>query len=117
MSESLIKKVYERIAEQNPINAIVTVVSATIKTVNIEARVRGQPNVDDFKQAVQKYFREIARAGLGKGSYVSIAKIGALLLQSGAAQDYDSLTLNGGALNIALTSEELPALGRVVLHG
>ena len=117
VSESLIKKVYERIAEQNPINAIVTVVSATIKTINIEARVRGQPNVDDFKQAVQKYFREIARAGLGKGSYVSIAKIGALLLQSGAAQDYDSLTLNGGALNITLTSEELPALGRVVLHG
>ena len=65
----------------------------------------------------QKYFREIARAGLGKGSYVSIAKIGALLLQSGAAQDYDSLTLNGAAANISLTTEELPALGRVVLHG
>ena len=111
VSESLIKKVHERIAEQNPINAIVTVVSATIKTVNIEA------NVDDFKQAVQKYFREIARSGLGKDNYVSIAKIGALLLQSGAAQDYDQLTLNGAAANVSLTTEELPALGRVVLHG
>ena len=117
VSESLIKKVYERIAEQNPINAIVTIVSATIKTINIEASVRGQPNADDFKQAVQKYFREIARSGLGKDNYVSIAKIGALLLQSGAAQDYDSLTLNGAAANVSLTNEELPALGRVVLHG
>ena len=48
---------------------------------------------------------------------MSIAKIGALLLQSGAAQDYDSLTLNGAAANITLTTEELPALGRVVPHG
>ena len=94
-----------------------TVVSATMKVVNIEARVRGQPNADDFKQAVQRYFREIARSGLGKGIYVSIAKIGALLLQSDAAQDYDALTLNGAAANISLTTEELPALGRVVLHG
>ena len=94
-----------------------TIVSATIKTINIEARVRGQPNADDFKQAVQKYFREIARSGLGKDNYVSIAKIGALLLQSGAAQDYDSLTLNGAAANVSLTTEELPVLGRVVLHG
>lgn len=94
-----------------------TVSESLIKKVYIEARVRGQPNADEFEQAVQKYFREIARSGLGKDSYVSIAKIGALLLQSGTVQDYDRLTLNGAAVNIALTTEELPALGRVVLHG
>lgn len=116
-SETLIRRVYEHIAEQNPVNAILTVVSAQVKKIDIEARVRGQPNEEGFKDSVRRYFRQLAKTGLGQGTYVSIAKIGALLLQGNDVQDYDSLTLNGAVKNIGLTEEELPALRRVELHG
>lgn len=116
-SEALIRKVYGYISERNPINAILTVVSAAAKTIDVEARVRGQPNEEEFRRAVQKYFKRIAKAGLEQGSYVSLAKIGALLLQGNSVQDYEGLKLNGAAANVPLASAELPRLGRVVLHG
>ena len=90
---------------------------AAVKTIDVEARVRGQPNEEEFRRAVQKYFKRIAKAGLEQGSYVSLAKIGALLLQGNSVQDYEGLTLNGAAANVPLASAELPSLGRVVLHG
>ncbi|WP_298594733.1 baseplate J/gp47 family protein [uncultured Mitsuokella sp.] len=116
-SETLIKKVYDYISERNPINAILTVASAAVKAVDVEADIRGQLDEDAFRRAVQAYFKRIAKIGLDQGSYVSIAKIGALLLQDGSVQDYEGLTLNGAAANVPLESAELPHLGRVVLHG
>ena len=117
-SADLVQTVYDYIESVRPINAILTVVSATPLAVNIAANTTGSLDTEVFEAAVRKYFAELEKKSLTANTsrYVSIAKIGALLLDNGA-DDYDSLTLNGAASNVSFTENELPSLGTVVFNG
>ena len=117
-SADLVQTVYDYIESVRPINAILTVVSATPLAVNIAANTTGSLDTEAFEAAVRKYFAELEKKSLTANTsrYVSIAKIGALLLDNGA-DDYDSLTLNGAASNVSFTENELPSLGTVVFNG
>lgn len=111
-SADLVKKVYDYIEKERPIGATVTVVAATPVLVNIAAKIIGEVDETEFRKSVNAYFTEI---GFNSG-YVSIAKIGKILLECTGVKDYDNLTLDGKFENIPLTEEELPAVGGVVFE-
>ncbi|OKO91414.1 Phage-like element PBSX protein xkdT [Geobacillus proteiniphilus] len=111
----LVSQVQEYIEQVRPIGASVTVASATGKPINVSANVilasgYTLQNVQDaFAASLDEYFREIAFSM----TYVSYAKIGTLLLNTPGVIDYNGLTVNGGAANVALQDEEVPVRGGV----
>lgn len=100
-----------------PIGAQIMVSSVTSVVVNIAANVNlGAGNTlagvaAAFSSAVQAYFKDQAFSA----SYLSFAKVGALLLSVDGVLDYTGLLLNGAASNVALTDEQVPTLGTVTL--
>ena len=120
----LVKQVFDYIESVRPFNAIVTVVSATVKPINVTADVVGIVDVNSYRKAVTEYFTRLEKTSMKnysftsnrKNVYVSLAQLGAMLLDCGA-DDYDNLKLNGEMKNIPLLDEELPSLGTVSLNG
>ena len=116
-STELIQTVYDYIETVRPVGAIVTVVSATSKVIDIAADIVGVADVEAFRAEVLTYFSETERTSLASGGgQVSVARIGAILLNYGGVTDYSNLTINGSAVNIAIASEEIPVLGAVTLN-
>jgi uncharacterized phage protein gp47/JayE len=113
-SEDLIKKTFDYIEDNRPIGATLTVTSPTPKAININADVKGTYDIDKIKISINSYFKE----NIFNMSYISIAQIGKLILESndGTIKDYNNLRINNQAGNISLTDEELPAVGEVILY-
>ena len=113
----LIQSVYNHIEEVRPIGAVVTVAAAKAVPINIAATYAGVVDMAAFKTAVKSYLGKIAKAAVlnDAEAYVSIARIGALLVDAGGVTDYSSLMLNGAANNVPMAAEELPSMGEVVL--
>lgn len=111
-SVDLVRKVYDHIEAVRPIGATLTVVAATPVLVNVAAKIIGEVDETEFRKSVNAYFTEI---GFNSG-YVSIARVGKLLLECTGVKDYDDLLLNGQSENIPLTEEELPAVGGVTFE-
>ena len=107
----------EHLEVVRPIGAQVTVASVASVVVNIAANVdlaagyTLQTVTDAFSGALLAYFQEQALSS----SYLSHAKMGALLLSVPGVLDYTGLLLNGLASNVALTDEQVPTLGTVTL--
>lgn len=117
-SETLVQKVRDYIESVRPIGAVVTVISAVPKVINVAAAITGAVNEERFTLAVKNYFIQLEKnsiAGNSISNTVSIAKVGALLLDSAGADDYTALKLNGGTTNILLKEEEIASLGTVTL--
>lgn len=123
-SELLVAKVQEYIDPdsgtgegQAPVGAIVTVASATGKSISISAQVTlasgytFQAVSDDFKVVLESYRKEKAFSA----TYISQSVIGALLLATEGVVDYSELKLNGGVGNVMLNEEEVPLFGNVLL--
>ena len=118
-SEDLISRVFNYIEEVRPTGAVLTVVSAVPKQVNISATVSGTVNQENFENAVKNYFIDLEKKNIKstENLQVSVAKIGSLLLNNdgGGAEDYTDLLLNNDTINIPLTAEEIAVLGTVTL--
>ena len=116
-SEDLLKKVADYIAEQAPIGATLTVTAPTIVAINIALTVtKGTGDIEGIKKAVDNYF--ISDSFDGKT--VSYALVGKSILTNSditLVSDWDDLTINGGVENIAITYEQMPKVGKVVLNG
>ena len=118
-SDYLIQQVYEHIEEKRAIGAMLTVVSAKPKAINIEARIIGTLNEAAFYEGVTDYFKKLTNKILGsvksskRGYYVSYAQISSIIVVEGEADDHSDLLINGDKNNIALADEELPVLGTV----
>ncbi|WP_339251547.1 baseplate J/gp47 family protein [Paenibacillus sp. FSL P2-0136] len=103
---------------QAPVGAVVTVESATGRTISVTAKVTLaagyalQPVIQAFTALLEKYRKEKAFAA----SYISQSVIGALLLNTEGVVDYSGLKLNGGTANIPLLETEVPLFGNVVLE-
>lgn len=110
-SSTLIQAVSNYIESVRPIGATVTVTSPEPLAINITADITGTGNIDTVKTAVNSYFQ----ANGFSISYVSIARIGKILLDSGIT-DYDNLQINGQTENIKLTADQLPVCGAVTLN-
>ena len=113
---TLITNTSAYIETQRPIGATVTVVSATVKAINVTATIvlgngRTLAQVTaDFQTALAGHFSAITFVN----SYVSFAKVGAILYDVFGVADYSNLLINGTAANAALAGDEVPVVGTVV---
>lgn len=118
-SEYLIQQVFDHIQEKRAIGAMLTVVSAQRRLINLDAEIIGTLVEEDFRQGVLNYFKQLTSRIMASGKekrrnyYVSYAIISNIILEDGKASDHNNLKINGGHENITLEDEELPALGTV----
>lgn len=116
--DSLVSSVAAYIETVRPIGASVTVESAAQKTINIRAKVRLATETIlgtaqyAFQEAVETYLRENV-FGI---EYVSLAKIGSLLMGVAGVEDYTELTLNGEEENVFVGEKEIGVIGTVRLE-
>lgn len=112
------KKVAEYIEGQRPIGADVTVVPATEKQVNVTARIKLAAGYnlgyvqDVYLFSVDGYLRQRA-FGL---DYVSLARLGNLLLAVDGVEDYSGLIINGATENLAVLPGEIAVAGTIRLE-
>ena len=118
VDSSQLEATAEYIETVRPIGAAVTVVSGTAKTVDITATISLasgyalQSVVAAFLELVTEYFKDIAF----EATYVSLARIGTILLGTDGITDYNGLKLNGSTSNVTLADEEIPVIGTVNLE-
>ena len=116
-SSELIEKVKANIEEKRPIGASVTVVSATEKAINVSATIRLIKGYDieevkaEFATKLTQYLKEIAF----KDTYISIARLGNLLLDTSGVFDYADFKVNGVNSNIILSDTDVPKIGELSL--
>lgn len=118
VTQKLIKDVYDHIEEVRPLLAgTLTVVSATEKAMNITANlslVQGY-NLGKVQQEFSDLLDQYLKSISFKVGYISIAKIGNLLLSTTGVLDYSELKINNLSSNIILDDEEIAVLGTVTL--
>ncbi len=113
-SDDLITKVSDHIASFRIIGPTVTVVGPTKVAIRIKLKVTdGSAEADDIKNLVNAYFRE----RIFKMGYVSVAKIGQMILEQTGIDDYANLTVNGGVSNVTIDKESMPYVEAVEFIG
>ena len=116
--EALVEAAAEYIEQVRPIGAAVTVEAAIAKKIDINAVVSLasgytlQAVTTEFTESLKEYFKRIAF----ELTYVSLARIGTLLLGTDGITDYSNLQLNSGNLNVILEEKEIPVIGTVSLE-
>lgn len=117
-SEALIKEIREHIEQLRPIGADVAVASAVERAINVFARVHleGGASLEAIQNAFQTELSKYLRDNAFGLSYVSMARIGSLLLGTAGVADYGSLQLNGLEDNVRLGQEEIAVAGAVTLE-
>lgn len=116
-SETLIKKVADYLDEVKPIGATVTVTTPTYMDITVSARITVTAAYKDtykdvLKKAINDYFVDEGFTSTSStvATIISIAKIGKIMLATGAITDYDELKLQGDIKNITIDAEKLPRL-------
>lgn len=117
----IISQVYNHIMQPDapnkrlaPPDTILTVVTATVKVINITATVQLDPDTEQtsakaaFESSVKAYFTEAKIDGA-----IRHTRIGSLLSATAGVIDYTTLAINGGTSNITIASDEYPSLGTV----
>ena len=101
---------------QAPVGAYCTVTAATQLDIDIVATL--DMDADDtvvreeVEEKVTQYLADIAF----KSNYVSIAKIGDIILDIDGVNDYTSLTLNGGTTRVSIPTKSVAVLGTVTIY-
>lgn len=117
-SEALVQDTYEHIEEVRPIGCTLTVVSAVEKQINIKAKVTLAKGIsigqvkNEFLEDVENYLKTVAF----KATYISIAKLGSMLLDVSGVLDYEEITLNDNTGNLQLADEEIAVVGSIDLE-
>ncbi|MTI65173.1 MAG: hypothetical protein FH753_01035 [Firmicutes bacterium] len=102
-----------------PIGAYTTVTSATGLNIDVDVDVdlaNGYTIEEvkiNIKNSIAEYLKEIAFDE--QITYVSYAKVGALILSADGVLDYTNLTVNNGTDNITIGEEEVAIVGNVVV--
>lgn len=116
-SDTLIERTYSYIEKNRPIGAAVTVVSAKEKTLSITADVSTANGYTASE--IQQKFNEFMKAYLKdlafKATYISLARVGSILLSIDGVVDYDNLCLNDNQDNLQLEDDEIAVLGDITL--
>lgn len=114
----LVREVQDHIEELRPIGADVTVASVVEKAVNVSASIKLRAGMnlgvvqDAFRTGLASYLRKEAM----DMAYVSLARLGNLLLGTDGIEDYSELLLNGIPRNVTLSNEEIAVAGTVTLE-
>lgn len=92
-----------------PIGAKVTVIAGTPKNIDIVAKIRlsdGYLAPKDIEIAIKEYFKSITYVM----DYISYFKVVDAIIDCECVKDLVELQINGNAVNIALTDDEIPTL-------
>lgn len=114
----LVALVADHIEKVRPIGADVLVVSAREKGINISAGIKLKNGLNLgtvqnlFKEALTGYLQENAF----DVTYISLAKIGNLLLNTEGVEDIINLLINGVVRNQELKDEEIAVPGTITLE-
>lgn len=123
-SSELIQDVYDYIDSVRPLLAgTLTIVSAVEKAINVTSNVILAQGYNlgaaqqEFSDLVEEYLKSIPFKSTSEDAinYISIAKIGNILLNTTGVLDYSELKINNGTSNISLADEEIAVLGNVTL--
>lgn len=115
--EELLRLVADTIEELRPIGADVSVVSAVEKRIAVSAKVKlgNGLNLGTVQAAFAAALTEFLQDHAFDIAYVSLARVGNLLLNVAGVEDFTELLLNGQAGNVALADEEIAVAGTVSL--
>ena len=122
-NESLLRDVYNHImSEQDrdnrlaPIGAILTVVTASIVTISISAKVvlTGLVELEDVKTAFTALLRTYFATAKAEGE-IKYTKVGAVLSETPGVADYKELKINGGVENISVYVDDYPVADSITL--
>ncbi|NFI57540.1 baseplate J/gp47 family protein [Clostridium botulinum] len=118
-SKELIDKVAKHIEENRPIGATVTVVSVEELLLNISVSLiynSKEITLDRIKENIKSSIEEHLKKVALNIKYISIAKIGALILSSDGVEDYNNLTINGSTNNVTVNDNQIAVLSEVVCN-
>lgn len=106
--DGLVERVKDYIDTVRPIGADVTVVKADEITVNISCNAQYEMGSEEnIRKNITDYLESISFTG----GYISIAKIGQMILNSDGVSDYTNLTINGSNENIPIADTQIAVLG------
>ena len=115
-TQDLITNTFNYIESVRPIGATVTVISAIEKPCNITGTVTLSPGqtIEDVQTAFTSTLTAYLKSVAFNTTYISIAQVGNLLLDTGIV-DYIDLKINGVGEPLRLTEEEIAVIGSVTL--
>ena len=118
VEETLIKKVADYIETMRPIGATVAVTSARELTVSVTAKVKltSETTLAKAQSTFQNLVASYLQGNAFQAEYISLARIGSLLMEVTGVEDFSDLQLNGTAANITLEDEEIAVCGAVRLE-
>ncbi|GIP18380.1 phage tail protein [Paenibacillus montaniterrae] len=107
-----------------PIGHEVTIAGVTSQTINIETTLTLSSGVvpsqvqTDVEEAIESYLLELRKEWSNQQQLVvRTAQIDARLLTVASVEDVTGTKINGAAVNLTLSTDEIPVLGTVVIHG
>lgn len=115
-SSELVQEVREHIENEMPFGVEeLNVISAAAVPINLSVTLTLADGYTEemVKTYIKKNGMEYLQQIAFKTSFVSYAKIGALIIASEGVLDYQDLLINGGAANIAIGNEEVAIMGGV----
>lgn len=114
VDDEMVDKVKEHIMTQAPIRYEgLTVVSATQKNINISVSIKLESGVtpqiikEQIRSGIDSYLNSITF----NQDFVSLAKVGGVILDIPGVLDYQNLRLNNTVGNVELGDEEIPEIG------
>lgn len=117
-SPGLVSEVYNYIEDRRPIGATLDVESVAEKAIDIAVKVVLKREINiaeatkEFKQKVQDFLK----TQVFNIDYISLARIGSVLLDVTGVEDYTSLTLNNKTESVGLQSNEIAVVGVIKLE-
>ncbi len=99
-----------------PVGAYCTVTAATALAIDIVATLDYEGDVTTIQEEVETLITEYLASIAFKNNYVSIAKVGDLILDIDGVNDYTALTLNGTVSHVAIPTKSVAILGTVTIN-
>lgn len=96
------------------IGAVTTVVSATSKSVNITIHgLKVSGALEETKTAIKTNLDRYIKTTAFSTDYISLAKIGLVVVETTNVEDYTEIKLNGGHASLTLENDECGVLNEV----
>lgn len=112
--KKLLSDVFNYIEEQRPPGAKVEVVSAIEKEIVISANlVIKDYTLDVIQAAISKKISKYFEDSIFKETYISLLKVGSMILSVDGVKDCLNLKINGVEANLSIGDYEIPILGGV----
>jgi uncharacterized phage protein gp47/JayE len=118
ISSTLLINLSNYIESRRPIGALVTYESAIAVPINISVNVVRDTayTQEQILTALTTSIINYLKGIYSKQNYVSYAVIGSLIVATPGVIDYNALTVNGGTVNVAITSEQVATKGTITVN-